>query len=137
MQALRMAGALAAAVAIGLTAGAARTQITLPGGPPVINVTMSEFKFAPAEIDLQSGQPYQLHIVNDGKRSHDLSAKAFFSSVQVSPDDKGAVKDGVVELTVGESADVAIIAGKPGTYEMHCDHPLHAMLGMKGTIVVR
>jgi uncharacterized cupredoxin-like copper-binding protein len=136
MHALKMAGAVAAVVALGLAAGAARTQASLPG-PPTITITMSEFKFDPAEVDLQQGQPYLLHIVNDGKRSHDLSAKAFFRSAKVSPDDVAVVKDGVIELTVGESADVAIVAGAPGTYEMHCDHPLHAMLGMKGKIVVR
>jgi plastocyanin len=38
---------------------------------------------------------------------------------------------------MGESADVSFTTGAPGSYEMHCTHPLHAMLGMKGRIVVR
>ena len=31
----------------------------------------------------------------------------------------------------------ALTPQKPGTYEMHCTHPFHSMLGMKGQIVVR
>ena len=126
----------AAAASIGLVAasGAARAQ---PAAPTVITVQLSEYKFAPMEVDLDHGQSYVLRVVNTGGKAHNLSAKGFFQSVTLAPASASEVRDGAVELAMGESADVAFTAGAPGTYEMHCTHPLHAMLGMKGKIVVR
>jgi uncharacterized cupredoxin-like copper-binding protein len=105
--------------------------------PTVIPVELSEFKFAPSEIVLNKGQSYVLRLTDTGKRAHDLSAKAFFQTVSLTPDSVKAVQDGDVDLTPGVVADVAFTPNQAGTYEMHCTHPLHAMLGMKGHIVVR
>ncbi|HEX4197732.1 MAG TPA: cupredoxin domain-containing protein [Caulobacteraceae bacterium] len=124
---------LAAAAAV-LAAQAAAAQ---PAGPTVIPVQLFEYHFSPDEIDLVHGQAYVLRVTNTGSKAHDLSAKAFFRTVSVAPDDAAEVRDGAVELAPGESADVAFVAGAPGRYEMHCTHPLHSMLGMNGKIVVR
>jgi uncharacterized cupredoxin-like copper-binding protein len=113
------------------TAGAAAAQ------PTVINVQLSEYKYAPMQLTLDHGQAYVLHLTNSGGKSHDLSAKAFFQTVAVAPASAAKVKDGDVDLDEGESVDIALTPQKPGTYEMHCTHPFHAMLGMKGQIVVR
>ena len=119
---------LGAAVAM---AGAAFAQ------PNVINIQLSEYKFAPLQLTLEHGQAYVLHLTNAGGKAHDLSAKAFFQTVALAPGSAAKVKDGGVDLDEGESADVALTPQKPGTYEMHCTHPFHSMLGMKGQIVVR
>jgi plastocyanin len=124
-------------VAVILAAAVSGAAWAQPGQPTVITVQLSEYKFAPMEIDLDHGQSYVLRVVNTGGKAHDLSAKAFFQSVSVAPASASEVQNGEVELAMGESADVAFTAGAPGTYEMHCTHPLHAMLGMKGRIVVR
>lgn len=58
------------------------------------------------------------------------------ASFNLTPESAAKVHDGTVELAKDESADIAFSADKPGTYEMHCTHPLHAMLGMKGQIVI-
>jgi plastocyanin len=108
-----------------------------PAGPAVVTVRLSEYRFTPAEIDLDHGQTYVLRVVNAGDKAHDLSAKAFFQTVTLAQGSASEVQDGAVELAMGESADVSFTAGAPGTYEMHCTHPLHSMLGMKGRIVVR
>ena len=126
--------ALAITAALGLIAASASAQ---PAAPTVIIVQLSEYKYTPMEIDLTHGQSYVLRVVNTGKKAHDLSARAFFQSVTLAPDSAATVHDGEVELAMGESADVAFTAGAAGTYEMHCTHPLHSMLGMKGQIVVR
>jgi plastocyanin len=123
-----------AAIMAAAVSGAASAQ---PAQPTVITVQLSEYKFTPAEIDLDHGQSYVLRVVNTGGKAHDLSAKAFFQSVTVATASASEVHDGEVELAMGESADVAFTTGAPGTYEMHCTHPLHSMLGMKGRIVVR
>ena len=125
-------GLLAAAASMVLAASSAALA-----QPAVITVQLSEYKFAPIEVDLDHGQSYILRVVNTGGKAHDLSAKAFFQTVTLAPDSASEVHDGAIELAMGESADVAFTAGAPGTYEMHCTHPLHAMLGMKGKIVVR
>jgi plastocyanin len=126
--------AVVAGVAVAAASVPARAQ---PAAPTVITVQLSEYKFSPVEIDLDHGQSYVLRVVNTGGKAHDLSAKAFFQSVTLAPASASEVKDGAVELAMGESADVALATGAPGTYEMHCTHPLHSMLGMKGRIVVR
>jgi plastocyanin len=125
---------IVAAVGLMAASGDGRAQ---SAQPTVITVQLSEYRFAPAEIDLDHGQTYVLRVVNSGTKAHDLSAKAFFQTVTLAPGSASEVQDGEVELAMGESADVTFTTGAPGTYEMHCTHPLHAMLGMKGRIVVR
>jgi uncharacterized cupredoxin-like copper-binding protein len=123
-----------AAVVVGAAlavAGAAVAQ------PTVINIQLSEYKFAPMQLTLERGQAYLLHLTNSGGKSHDLSAKAFFQTVALAPGSAAKVKDGAFDLDEGESADIALTPQKAGTYEMHCTHPFHSMLGMKGQIVVR
>jgi uncharacterized cupredoxin-like copper-binding protein len=136
------ASAAASAVAISviavsgalLAAGAAMAQTPQP---IVIPVQLFEYHFNPAEIDLVHGQSYLLRVTNTGSKAHDLSAKAFFQAAAVAPADAAEVKDGSIEVAPGESADVAFVAGAPASFEMHCTHPLHSMLGMNGKIVVR
>ena len=43
---------------------------------------------------------------------------------------------GKIEVAVGASADVAIVAPAAGRYEVKCTHFTHAMRGMKGEIIV-
>jgi uncharacterized cupredoxin-like copper-binding protein len=105
--------------------------------PTVINIQLSEYKYAPMQLTLDHGQAYVLHVTNTGGKGHDLSAKAFFQAVTLAPGSAAKVKDGGIDLDEGESADIALTPLKPGTYEMHCTHPFHSMLGMKGQIVVR
>jgi uncharacterized cupredoxin-like copper-binding protein len=112
-------------------AGAAQAQ------PTVINVQLSEYKFTPMQLTLDHGQAYVLHLSNTGGKDHDLNAKAFFQTVALAPGSAAKVKNGDVDLDEGESVDIALTPQKPGTYEMHCTEPFHAMLGMKGQIVVR
>lgn len=123
----------AALTLISSFAGAALAQPS----PTVINVQLSEYKFTPMEIDLKAGEPYVLHLTNTGGKSHDLSAKAFFQTVGLAPGAAAKVRNGIVGVDEGESADVAFVPHAPGTYEMHCTHFMHSLLGMKGQIVVR
>jgi plastocyanin len=57
--------------------------------------------------------------------------------VAFAPGAASKLDDGDIDLDRGDSVDVAFTPQTPGTYEMHCTHPFHAMLGMKGQIVVR
>ena len=122
-----------AAIVLGAALGAAGAAVAQP---TVINIQLSEYKFAPMQLTLEHGQAYVLHLTNTGGKAHDLSAKAFFETVALAPGSAAKVKGGDVDLDEGESVDVALTPQKPGAYEMHCTHPFHSMLGMKGQIVV-
>ncbi len=124
---------VAAVAAVSLLPAAAMAQDD--AGPVVI--TLSEYRFTPADITLTHGQHYVFRITDSGKRDHDLTAKEFFKTVTLDPDATGSVKEGVVDLTPGVTADIGFTPNQAGTFEMHCGHPFHAMLGMKGHIVVR
>ena len=132
--ALAAIGALSVLPA-GAIAQSAQSDKTDQGS--LIPIELSEFKFAPAEITLTHGQHYVLRLTNSGKRGHDLTAKDFFKTVTLDPDSTSAVKDGSVDLTPGVTADVGFTPNQTGTYEMHCSHPFHSALGMKGHITVR
>jgi uncharacterized cupredoxin-like copper-binding protein len=129
---------------IGIAAAIAVFGVAVASGPALaqdaptpITVQLTDYRFAPSEIDLVHGQSYVLHLVNPHGGGHDLSAKAFFQSVTLTPESAAVVHDGDVEVKGGQSADIAFTAGAPGTYEMKCTHPMHAMFGMTGKIVVQ
>ncbi len=139
------AAALALALAAaGLLVGASASEQPAPAQPApamsndvmLVSVQLYEFAYTPGAIDLQSGRKYIMRVSNDGNSAHDLSAKAFFQTVAFAPDSADKVHDGKIELAKGASVDVAFTAGAAGTYEMHCTHPLHSMMGMKGKVVV-
>ena len=131
---MRLRHLLAAGAAASLlAAGVAGAQ---PAGPTVIAVQLSEFRYTPATIELNRGQPYVLRLTNSGKHGHDLKAKAFFEAVSLAADSAAKVKDGAVEVGPGETADITLTPTAAGSYEMHCTHPLHSTMGMKGHIVV-
>ncbi|HEY3800120.1 MAG TPA: cupredoxin domain-containing protein [Caulobacteraceae bacterium] len=123
----------ALSLGLALVAGAATAQ----PGPTVINVELSEYKYAPMQIELTHGVAYVFHVTNVGTKAHDLSARDFFKTVAFAPGAAAKLDDGDIDLERGDAVDVGLTPQTPGTYEMHCTHPFHAMLGMKGQIVVR
>lgn len=102
-----------------------------------LTLGLSNFRFDPAEIRLQHGVPYRLHLVNGASGGHDFAAKAFFAAVRIRPEDGAKVKNGRVEVDGGESVDIMLIAPSPGTYKVHCTHFMHSAFGMTGTIIVQ
>ena len=120
-----------ALAALVLVAGSAHAQT-----PTVIDVRLSEFKFAPAQIELTHGVAYVLRLTNVGAHAHDLSAKDFFQTVTFGPGSSARTVKGDVEVPKDQIVEVELIPAKPGIYEMHCTRPMHSMMGMKGKIVV-
>lgn len=123
---------LSALLAI-FTSGAADAAST----PQMVTVEMSNFKFTPAAFTLMRGQPYVLHFVNDASGGHDFVAKEFFAASTIDAGDRAKIRNGEVELSGGESADIHLVANSPGTYKSHCSHFMHSSFGMTGTIVVQ
>jgi plastocyanin len=125
---------------LALAGGSAALGLAVAHAQPAatrIDVQLSEYKYVPAEIDLNRGQSYVLHLTNTGSKGHDFSAKAFFQAVSLAPGSAAKVKNGGVDLDQGESADIALVPQTAGTYDVKCTHFMHEMLGMKGKIVVR
>ncbi|MGC1302073.1 MAG: cupredoxin domain-containing protein [Caulobacteraceae bacterium] len=127
----------AAFAVLGLSATLAAAHAMAQPAPTVIPVELTEFHYSPANIELEQGHSYVLRVANTGGVAHDLSAKAFFQTVALAPGAADKVHDGDIEVPKGQTVEVAFVASKAGSYEMHCTHPLHTMFGMKGHIVVR
>lgn len=102
----------------------------------VVEVRMVDDKFEPAQIVLEHGKPYRLHLVNAGKEMHEFAAKAFFDLAQVK-DAATVLQYGGKEVLLqpGQTRDVELIAPAPGTYELTC--PDHDWDDMVGKIVVK
>ena len=123
--------------AIALTAAAG--DVIAPdvyAGAAIVPVTLSNFHFTPATLQLASGRPIILRLVNDAAGGHDFGAPAFFAGAVIRPSDLSAVHNGHVELHAHQSIDIGLIP-QAGMFPLNCDHPLHSFLGMKGMIIVK
>jgi uncharacterized cupredoxin-like copper-binding protein len=114
----------------------ARAQAPDWGTAREIDVHLSNFKFAPDTIQMQHGEAYRLHLVNDASGGHNFDAGDFFAAAPIAPPDQAKVKKGSVELKGGDTVDIRLIAPAAGTYKLHCSHFLHTSFGMTGEIVV-
>lgn len=99
-----------------------------------MTIRLSNFSFAPDQLNLRVGVPIRLHFVNVSSGGHSFSAPAFFGA-SIFPSSPPP-KDGTVEVSSGSSADITLIPNLPGTYPFKCTHLLHSLFGMTGTIVV-
>jgi len=114
------------------TAGSAWAQADAP-----ITITLSNYTFTPGTIALKSGTAYHLHFTNSGSKDHDFSAPEFFAASQVAPEDQAKLQKGLVALESGQSIDITVTPGRPGTFAFECTHFMHKMMGMHGTITVQ
>lgn len=102
-----------------------------------MTITLSSFKYEPAQIALTSGAAYVFHFQNTSSGGHDFEAKSFFDRAQIMPADRPKVVEGKVALSGGESTDIHLIAPAAATFNVRCTHFMHKMFGMTGQIVVR
>ena len=125
-------------LALALLALTSSARATPPdwGTAHEIEVRLSNFAFAPATIELKSGEAYRLHLVNTASGGHNFDAPQLFAAAQIAPADRAKIRKGRVELKGGETADIRLVAPAPGTYKLHCSHLLHSSFGMSGKIIV-
>ena len=103
-----------------------------------ISVSMTNYAFAPSTLTLKTGETYRIHFSNDANKSHAFTAREFFQSVTIAPEDRRKLEDDEeVELDGGQSADITLMPNRAGTYAVTCTHFMHSMLGMTGKIVVQ
>lgn len=105
-------------------------------------------RFAPADIQLETGKLYRLTLVNPSPQKHyfsspGLSDAVFTRKVQINgPDGKpvAEVKGAIREIEVHPKGTVEwwLVPVKAGTFQdLRCTIPGHAERGMKGTVVIR
>jgi manganese oxidase len=91
------------------------------GALPVVNVTMKDFNFEPANITIPTGGAV-LHLMNGGAAVHNLQVAEL------------GIKS--IDVAAGVSYDLTVPATPAGTYRVICPQPGHEGAGMVGSLVV-
>lgn len=112
-----------------LCAGPAASQVATP----VQSIALYSYGYNPDPIVLTAGKAVTLNFVNRSGGGHDFTAVKFFRSARIIA---GNVGKGEVDLRSGQSASVTLVPAA-GRYKVHCGHPFHKILGMRGDIIVR
>ena len=99
-----------------------------------VEIRMIEYEFAPKELRLRRGEPYQLHLVNAGNEGHDFTAPDFLTSVEVKNIDALDASGTSVFLQPGHTTDIYFIARNAGLFAPRCAD--HDWAGMTATIVI-
>jgi len=127
------------------TAASGTGTTTTPADPPAnpdttLAVSMSEFKFAPANPELARGN-VEITATNKGNTEHELVLLKTDKDPSKLPKDGNGVseKDSVGEIPEtppGQDGSHTFNL-KPGKYVMVCNIPGHYDAGMYGTLTVR
>jgi plastocyanin len=108
------------------------TALALGGAAPPpapLTVSLTNYRFNPAIIQLEHGHAYRLHLVNASTRKHNFVAPAFLAA---------AGRDArPIEVAAGGAVDVPLTAPAAGNYPLKCTHFTHALRGMTGWIIVK
>jgi plastocyanin len=114
---------------------AASPAVSQAPQPATVSVTLSNFKFNPAELQMQAGVPTVLHLVNTASGGHNFTAPEFFAAAKIAPASQALVREGKIEVPKHSALDVTLtpVAGK---YSLKCTHMLHSSFGMNGSITV-
>jgi uncharacterized cupredoxin-like copper-binding protein len=103
--------------------------------PVAMNVTMIDYKFVPDHLTFQHDVYYRLHLENHGKETHEFTAPIFFAAAKIDNPQVLNHEHSEVVVQPGESKDVLLTPGKPGTYDLRCSD--HDWNGMTGGITVQ
>lgn len=124
-------------VIFGLALVLAFPTSTLPApADQQINVTLSNFSFAPNMLRLQRNSSYTLHLMNSASGGHSFSAPELFAAVMIAPEDSSKITNGRIEIPAGQAVDIHLTPMTAGTYAIVCTHFLHQTFGMRGTAVI-
>lgn len=121
---MRALAASVLAVAVLAACGGSAGAATQPAGS--IKVTMTEFKFDPATINVPAGKVV-FYLVNAGNNtSHDMIIR----------NSSGTRMAGSDLVSAGDTSVFTVDNIAAGTYTYFCDQPGHENSGMKGTLTV-
>jgi uncharacterized cupredoxin-like copper-binding protein len=103
-----------------------------------INVTMTDFHFAPDSFNVQAGKEISFSGRNNGAVTHDFVIMKLGADVGDSfgPEDKANVL-WETEIPAGQTADATFAAPTdPGEYQVLCGIPGHYQAGMVAKLTV-
>ena len=98
------------------------TATTPAAGRSAVTVVGTEFKFAPADIDVKAGTA-TFRLRNDGGAPHALEIEG------------NGVEEASDVVQAGQTTELKV-ALKPGRYKMYCPVGNHKEQGMVGTVTV-
>jgi uncharacterized cupredoxin-like copper-binding protein len=107
----------------------------------VIEVTMSEFKYEPNQIEFREGETVVLKLNNTGPRFVHNMASRYWLNISLTI--RGDVRQGVSEdrrwvaLDPGKSGEVEFVAQGRGSFAILCSIFDHASRGHTGAFFVR
>jgi uncharacterized cupredoxin-like copper-binding protein len=111
------------------------SMMAAPAGQQ-IDVTLSNFSFAPNMLRLQRNSSYTLHLMNSASGGHSFSAPELFAAVMIAPEDSAKITNGRIEIPAGQAVDIHLTPMTAGTYAIVCTHFLHQTFGMRGTAII-
>ena len=117
-------------------AGSVAFAADAPANRQDIQVTLSNFNFAPNMLRLQRNMSYAIHLMNSASGGHSFSAPGFFSAMTVAPEDRAKIVNGKIEIPAGQTVDITVTPMTAGSYPIVCSHFLHSTFGMKGDAVI-
>ena len=100
----------------------APTATTPAAGRTPIAISGTEFKFAPANVDVKAGRT-TFRLRNDGAAPHALEIEG------------QGIEEETEVIQGGQTASLTVNL-KPGRYEMYCPVGNHRDMGMVGTVTV-
>jgi uncharacterized cupredoxin-like copper-binding protein len=100
--------------------------------PPAaaLNVVMVDYRFMPDHLTFRHDVHYRLHLENHGKETHEFTAPTFFATAKIDNPEVLNREHTEIVMQPGESKDLFLTPGKPGTYDLRCsDHDWNGMVG--------
>jgi uncharacterized cupredoxin-like copper-binding protein len=127
----------------GLPMAASADDRSRPQEVQAVTVQLTEYKYAPAHIELRKNRPAELRLVNAGKVLHEFVTDALLDTV-VDVEGEGVIvaARGLEELEVpaGSTVVLRFTPKKAGDFGFRCDaeDPVsHHDSGMKGALTIR
>lgn len=115
----------------------------IPPASQAVTLRLSEYQYEPARVEIQSGTPVELRLVNSGKVPHEFVTDMLSDTmVDLETAKTVALVRGIEELEIPAGAIVVLrfTPKQVGNFPFRCDaaEPVsHHDEGMNGTLIVR
>jgi len=123
MNVRRMAGLVAAALALGLVAAACGSGGSSSTKGGTVEVMLQELSISPSKIDVAAGEPTTVTVMNHGQVPHSFAVDLGGRMVETSL------------ISAGQSATLELPALDAGSYSAWCTVAGHKEAGMTATVV--
>ncbi len=128
---------LAPVVALVAVAMVTRTGDDAPGVDREVEVAMSEFAFAPANLTVEAGQRVRFVFHNDGAGIHEAVIGDASAQEAHARNGHEAHNLAAVDVGPGQTASLDYLFDRPGQVLIGCHEPGHYQSGMRAVVEVR